>query len=119
MVFSKIARLIINKIIPQKIMNYKNQNPETFKKSMAEQENVVLLDVRTAKEVAQGGIEGAITIDFFAKDFQAQISTLDKDHNYFVYCRSGNRSGQACQLMDQLGFKSLVNLDGGMLAWKA
>jgi len=100
-------------------MNYKNLNPEAFKKSMSEQENVVLLDVRTAQEIAEGAIEGAVTIDFFDKDFQTKISTLDKNKNYFVYCRSGNRSGQACQLMDQLGFKSLVNLDGGMLAWKA
>lgn len=100
-------------------MNYKNLNPETFKKSMSEQENVLLLDVRTPAEVAQGIIEGAIAIDFFANDFQTQISALDKDTNYFVYCRSGNRSGQACQMMDQLGFKSLVNLEGGILAWNA
>lgn len=100
-------------------MNYKNLNPETFKKSMSEQENVVLLDVRTPAEVAQGGIEGAIALDFFANDFQTKVSAFDKDKNYFIYCRSGNRSGQACQMMDQLGFKSLVNLDGGMLAWKA
>jgi len=100
-------------------MNYKNLKPETFKKSMSEQENVLLLDVRTPAEVAEGIIEGAIAIDFFANDFQTQISTLDKDTNYFVYCRSGNRSGQACQMMDQLGFKSLVNLEGGILAWNA
>jgi len=116
---SKIASIIINKIRPTKIMNYKNLNPEAFKKSMSEQENTVLLDVRTPGEVAQGIIEGATVIDFFANDFQTQISALDKDKNYFVYCRSGNRSGQACQMMDQLGFKNLVNLEGGILAWKA
>lgn len=116
---SKIARLIINTIKPPKVMNYKNLKPDTFKKSMSEQENVVLLDVRTPAEVAQGIIEGAIVIDFFANDFQAKINALDKDANYFVYCRSGQRSGQACQMMDQLGFKSLVNLEGGILDWKA
>lgn len=100
-------------------MNYKNLSPEAFKQSMAEQENVVLLDVRTPGEVAEGKIEGAIAIDFFANDFQTKVNALDKDKNYFVYCRSGQRSGQACQMMDQLGFKSLVNLDGGFLAWKA
>jgi|VirMetMinimDraft_7_1064189.scaffolds.fasta_scaffold212853_1 rhodanese-related sulfurtransferase len=116
---SKVARLIINKIKPTKVMNYKNLTAEPFKKSMSELENTVLLDVRTPGEVAEGIIEGAIAIDFFANDFQTKISALDKDKNYFIYCRSGNRSGQACQMMDQLGFKSLVNLEGGILAWKA
>lgn len=116
---SKIARIIINTIKPPKVVNYKNLKSDMFKKSMSEQKNVVLLDVRTPAEVAQGIIEGAIAIDFFANDFQAKISALDKDANYFVYCRSGNRSGQACQVMDQLGFKSLVNLEGGILDWKA
>ncbi|WMX16357.1 MULTISPECIES: rhodanese-like domain-containing protein [unclassified Aureispira] len=100
-------------------MNYKDLNPEAFKKAMAENDNVVLLDVRTPGEVAQGKIEGAVAIDFFADDFQTQVSALDKDKNYFVYCRSGQRSGQACQLMHQLGFQSLVNLEGGILAWNA
>lgn len=114
---SKVARIIINKIRPIKVMNYKNLNPKDFKKAMSEQENTVLLDVRTPAEVAEGVIEGAIALDFFANDFQAKVNALDKNKNYFVYCRSGNRSGQACQLMDQLGFKSLVNLEGGILAW--
>jgi len=116
---SKIARIIIHKIKPFKTMNYKNLNPEAFKKSMSEQQEAVLLDVRTPGEVAEGMIEGAIPIDFFANDFQTQVNALDKNKNYFVYCRSGQRSEQACQIMDQLGFKSLINLEGGILAWKA
>lgn len=116
---SKVLRIIINKVRPFKVMNYKNLNPESFKKSMEEQDNVVLLDVRTPGEVAQGKIEGSIAIDFFANDFQTKISALDKNKSYFIYCRSGQRSGQACQMMGQLGFESLVNLEGGILAWNA
>ena len=41
-----------------------------------------------------------------------------KDQEIICYCRSGNRSGQACQILDMLGFTNTKNLQGGMLAWK-
>ena len=42
---------------------------------------------------------------------------LDKSKSYFIYCRSGARSGQACQLLNQMGIKATYNLDGGILSW--
>jgi rhodanese-related sulfurtransferase len=57
-------------------------------------------------------------IDFLdAPTFKSEIEKLDKSKNYYVYCRSGNRSGQACQLLDGLGVNNTFNLTGGMLAW--
>lgn len=100
-------------------MNYKNMSPKQFKAAIESEKDVVILDVRTPQEVAQSSIKGALTIDFMASGFADKIKNLDKSKNYYVYCRSGNRSGQACQLMTQLGFTSLVNLDGGMLAWES
>jgi rhodanese-related sulfurtransferase len=79
----------------------------------------VILDVRTSEEFESGYIKGALNMDIReGSDFVASIETLDKSKSYFVYCRSGARSWQACQLMSQLGFSAVYNLDGGVLAWE-
>ncbi|MDO9590965.1 MAG: rhodanese-like domain-containing protein, partial [Microcella sp.] len=54
----------------------------------------IVIDVRTPAEFASGHLEGAINIDVQSADFDSRISELDADGTYFVYCRSGNRSGQ-------------------------
>jgi rhodanese-related sulfurtransferase len=79
----------------------------------------VILDVRTEEEFESGYIKGALNMDIRGgADFLASIESLDKSKSYFVYCRSGARSGQACQLMSQMGFSALYNLDGGVLSWE-
>ncbi len=92
-----------------------NSHARAFKSNF-ESNNGVLLDVRTPEEFAAGHIEGSVNIDIFNPDFRDQIDALDKNKEYFVYCRSGNRSGQACMLMAELGYKS-NNLMGGIGAW--
>ena len=81
------------------------------------QEGVKILDVRTPEEVAEGFIDGAQNIDFYREDFDNEIKSLDKDFTYAIYCRSGKRSGQAAQMMQDAGFLSVFNLDGGMIDW--
>lgn len=69
-----------------------------------------IIDVRTVEEWNQGRIEGAVRIGIEAEDFTAQLNQLDKSDNYFVYCRSGNRAGQAIEIMRSIGFTGeLVN----------
>lgn len=81
--------------------------------------NAVILDVRTDAEVADGIIQNAIHIDIFkGQGFVDEVEALDKTKNYYIYCRSGNRSGQACAIMNQLGFENTYNLLGGMLEWE-
>ena len=104
---------------PAKATAYQDVDAAAFKKLMQENQSVVVLDVRTPAEVAQGSIQGAVNIDVKALDFQDKINTLDKDQTYLVYCRSGRRSSAACQMMQNAGFKSLYNLQGGILAWQA
>lgn len=99
-------------------MNYQNLGPADFKSAIDSTQNAVVLDVRTPAEIAAGKIEGALELDFFAADFANKILELDKSKAYFVYCRSGNRSGQACAFMAQNGFAKPVNLQGGMMAWE-
>jgi rhodanese-related sulfurtransferase len=80
-------------------------------------DDLVVLDVRTPEEFAEGHLEGAVLVDFYAADFADQLAALDADVPYLVYCRSGNRSGQALGVMEQLGFTSVVDVDGGIVAW--
>jgi phage shock protein E len=80
---------------------------------------VVVLDIRTPEEYADGIIEGAVNIDFYDTDFASQLDTLDKDTHYVVYCRSGNRSGQAMGAFADLGFAEVTEVDGGIVDWYA
>jgi rhodanese-related sulfurtransferase len=78
---------------------------------------IITLDVRTPGEFNEGHIEGAQLIDFQSGNFENEIATLDKSKTYAVYCRSGNRSGQAVKVMSDAGFTSVYNLNGGVIDW--
>lgn len=85
----------------------------------AQDPDAVILDVRTDEEVAEGFIEGAIHIDIYGgQAFLDALEELDKSKSYFVYCRSGNRSGQACAIMASKGFEKTFNLIGGVMEWE-
>jgi phage shock protein E len=70
----------------------------------------VILDVRTPEEYSEVRVQGSMNIDWNGPDFKDQVSKLDKNASYKVYCRSGNRSGRAMELMKTLGFKDVENL---------
>ena len=78
---------------------------------------VITLDVRTPSEFAEGFIEGARLIDFQSGNFENEIAALDKNATYAVYCRSGNRSGQAVKTMQDAGFTNVFNMNGGVIDW--
>lgn len=80
-------------------------------------DDLVILDVRTPEEFSEARIDGAVMIDFYDDDFEAQLATLDPDATYLLYCRSGNRSGQTTEIMRTLGFTDVADVDGGILAW--
>ncbi|MBN8678003.1 MAG: rhodanese-like domain-containing protein [Chitinophagales bacterium] len=90
-----------------------NLSGRAFKEQLQAAENAVLLDVRTAGEYAGGTIPGAKNIDFLSPAFLQKVEKLDKNATYFLFCRSGNRSGQACKLMHKMGF-DVKNLSGGV-----
>lgn len=72
----------------------------------------VILDVRTAEEYAEGRLQGAVNFDADSPEFENQISLLDKNSTYQVYCRSGNRSAEAVRQMKDLGFLNVTDLGG-------
>lgn len=95
-----------------------NINRELWKEKLANETDYVLLDVRTPKECAEGIQKGAMQLNIMdSQSFIDGLEKLDKDKTYFIYCRSGNRSGRACLIMDQEGFKKTYNLIGGMMNW--
>ena len=78
---------------------------------------VITLDVRTPGEFAEGYIKGARLINFQSGNFENEIAALDKNATYAVYCRSGNRSGQAVKVMQDAGFTNVFNMNGGVIDW--
>ncbi|MSP84741.1 MAG: rhodanese-like domain-containing protein [Flavobacteriaceae bacterium] len=95
-----------------------NLQQEVWVDQLENDENAVILDVRTEDECNEGIILGAINIDIYkGQGFIDLIEELDKTKNYYIYCKSGGRSGQACSIMNQLGFKNTYNLLGGMMDW--
>jgi len=87
-----------------------------FVNLLADNSNGELLDVRTQEEYDSGHIKGAINIDFRGPDFISKIGELDKSKTYFVYCRSGNRSASAVEIMKENGFNNIVELEGGIVS---
>ena len=97
--------------------NFENADVDEFAKLVADT-NVVVLDVRTAGEYAEGHLERAINIDYNHDDFVEKAkAVLPLDKKIAVYCRSGRRSAGAAGKLGAEGYK-LVNLKGGIIAWK-
>lgn len=77
----------------------------------------VVIDVRTPAEFDDGHIPNSLLIDFYHPAFQNKILELPKNQNYYLYCRSGNRSFYAGNFMLQNGFKSVHHLKDGIISW--
>lgn len=93
-------------------------SPAAFNQKISTATDVVVLDVRTPGEFAGGFIANALNIDYNDADFNAEIAKLDKNKTYLVYCLSGKRSASAAAYMRSNGFKEVLNLEGGILAWQ-
>ena len=97
--------------------NFENVDVAGFEK-LTNEPNVMVLDVRSAAEYAEGHIDGAILIDQGQDDFMEKAKTgLEKSKKIAVYCRSGRRSANAARRLAAEGFQC-VNLKGGIMAWK-
>ena len=87
-------------------------------KKLTESPNALILDVRTAAEVAEGHLPNAVNIDIYGSDFMAKVQELPKDREILVYCTVGARSQQAADILSKQGFAKVYNLDGGIVAWQ-
>lgn len=92
--------------------------PQSFIKQAKADTTAIILDVRTPEEYKEEHLAGARQLDFLNTSvFDAGIKQLDKSHTYYVYCRSGKRSHNACIKMKKQGFK-VFDMEGGILNWK-
>ncbi len=78
-------------------------------------EKIIIIDVRTESEYNSGHIKGSLLIDFYNPNFIDEVDKLDKEKTYLLYCRTGNRSGQAMNKMSLKNFKRIYNLMGGIV----
>lgn len=96
-----------------------NLNQQDWVSQLEADNNAVILDVRTEDEWNDGYIPNAVNIDIYkGQGFIYEVDQLDKSKNYYVYCKAGGRSEQACNIMNQLGFENTYNLLGGMMQWR-
>ena len=84
---------------------------------IANGQQVVYLDVRTASEYASGHIDGAINLDYHSHNFENDLASLDKNVVYIVYCQSGGRSKETLSKMAEMQFKEAYDIKGGVIAW--
>lgn len=85
---------------------------DEFKEKYTEEQGVVI-DVRTQEEYEEGHlVKTDKQLDFTNGEFEESLSELDKDKTYYLYCRTGNRSGQAARIMKNEGFEKVYNIGG-------
>jgi len=97
-------------------VTFSNIAPEEVKKRLDSEERIILLDVRTKEEYESGHIEGSILIPVDNLKEEVEKKLEDKEIPIFVYCRSGNRSTTASNILVSLGYKNVYNL-GGIIDW--
>lgn len=91
---------------------------EELKAKIDAGEPINLVDVGEPHEHAEFNIGGLLLPLGNVQTMQIDAIEDLRDQTVYVYCRSGNRSGQACLMLDTFGFKDTYNVVGGMLAWK-
>ena len=93
--------------------------PAQYVEMAAADKELILIDLRTPEEIAQGHITGAKFINFSSSDFKSNLETLNKDSKYVIYCASGRRSHNAQGVMKEMGFTNVSDLQGGLRGWVA
>ena len=99
---------------------FKSISAEEAKKMIEERKNdpkFRIIDFRTQEEFPFKNISGAENIDFYDPYVRDRLDELDKERTYLIYCRSGSRSKIALEIMKDLGFKEVYELDGGIISF--
>lgn len=98
--------------------SFGNLGSHHFEEALKENRKAVVIDVRSPKEFKDGHLPKAKNINVMDADFATKVAQLDKEADYYVYCRSGARSRTACKLMTRQGFENVTNLSGGIMGWR-
>ena len=81
-------------------------------------QGLVILDVRTPAEFREGHLPGAVNMDYFGGPFETQIQSLPKTAPVLLYCRTGNRSAGAYDVMEKEGITNILHMNQGITAWQ-
>lgn len=106
-----------NNFKPQAVVTISPQEAHNW--VMDPQSQWLILDIRTPEEFAQGRLRNATLMNFYDADFKAKLEQMNRHQPTILYCGSGSRSGQALEIMRELGFKNVYEVRGGLLAWQA
>ena len=121
---NKFALLLLSFFFPTVSLtscNLSNQNytcitPEEAKKIMDKESNIIILDVHEKEEYDAGHIKGAMCLPLGEVEEKAHLYLNDKSQKILVYCRSGRRSKEACNILVKLGYTNIYEF-GGILDW--
>ncbi|HEX3035730.1 MAG TPA: rhodanese-like domain-containing protein [Thermodesulfobacteriota bacterium] len=102
----------------QAIQNITPEEAHVLIQKNKDNPDLVILDVRTPEEFAEGHIENALNLNYYSETFREDLNKLDKDKTYITHCRSGSRSGKTIDMMKELGFKEAYNMTGGFVGWE-
>lgn len=94
-------------------------SPKDFQAKLQATADAQIVDVRTPGEFKKNHLKGAMNLDIRGAEFKNQVAALDKTKPVFVYCLSGSRSASAASYMRELGFATVLEMDGGMVKWQA
>ncbi|MCC0567115.1 rhodanese-like domain-containing protein [Brevibacillus borstelensis] len=90
--------------------------PQEVENKAVNQKEVQLIDVRNPDEYVTARIKGSTLIPL--NELPVRVNEIDKDKEVICICRSGNRSGKACEYLSSLGYNNVKNMVGGMLEWR-
>lgn len=99
--------------------NIESVTPEVFAEKIKKTANAQILDVRTPEEFTSEHLDNATNINWLSDDFEKNAQKLDKSKAVLVYCKSGARSAKAAAKLEELGFKKIYQLEGGILKWNS
>ena len=96
-----------------------NIDQNKWRSQLESEEDCLIIDVRTSEEFEELRLPNSINIDFYKpQDFMQELEKLDKNKVYYIYCRTGSRSANTCELMKEIGFAKTYNLLGGITEWE-
>jgi thioredoxin len=118
-VFLIIIAFVFASCNNQSTKNIEVINPAAFAEKISTTQNAQILDVRTPDEFASEHIDNAVNVNWNDEDFATKAATYDKSKPVFIYCLSGGRSKKASEKLQELGFTTIYELDGGIMKWNA
>ena len=117
--FSLSLLFLVSSCQSQTSKNIETIDSKSFAEKLKATEKPQILDVRTPEEFAQDRIENADNVNFLGSNFDNLATKYNKEKPVFVYCKVGGRSAKACDKLAEMGFKTIYNLDGGIMKWNA